>query len=78
MGLSLYEVVFKLATHAFMPLEHFRVGFRWERISREVLREDITFRIDDIPLVYCVLQKACMLIRVHQKLYCLPSYKTEW
>jgi hypothetical protein len=55
MGLSLHKVVFEFATHPFMPLKHFRVGFRWECISRDVLWEDITFRIDNIPLVDRVL-----------------------
>lgn len=53
--------------YAFVPSDHMLVRRRRKTIPRQHLRKDLTrVRILDVPLLHCLGQEACMLVRAEQ------------
>jgi hypothetical protein len=66
MNVPLHIIVFQSFGDAFMPLQHFRVWLRGECIAWDIFGEGLALCIDYIPHSHHVVEKAPVLVRVHE------------
>ena len=78
LAIFLYKIILQPSTDTRMPIQHFWVRLRRERMSGNLFGQDIPIGIDNIPQSDCILKVLRVLIRVHQQLYSLPSHEPIW